>query len=138
MKKFLILIIFITSLFSNTSYAGYRGEGPVKLEDYMVNAYINWLRGGWGKKPTTFYVTTSGDDGFGWYCPEADCQAPSYSYQINICDRETGKECKLFGRRNTIVWKNGINPGKGKESRINTKWSDFEIRQRLKELGFTN
>ena len=55
MKKFLILIIFITSLFSNTSYAGYRGEGPVKLEDYMVNAYINWLRGGWGKKPMVFY-----------------------------------------------------------------------------------
>ena len=136
MKKLILLLILFTSLNINSSYAGYRGEGPLKLTSNMVDAYIHWLRGGWQKKPMVFYMTTSGDDGIGWYCPEADCQAPSYSQDISICERETGKECKLFSRKNAIIWKNGINPGKGKESRINTKWSDSEIRQRLKELGF--
>ena len=29
-----------------------------------------------------------------------------------------------------------INPGKGKASRISSKWSDAEIRAKLTELGF--
>ena len=136
MKKLILLLVLFTSLNINSSYAGYRGEGPLKLEPHMVDHYIKWLRGGWGKKPMVYYITTSGDDGMGWICAEATCQEPSYSYDIGICERETGQECKLFGRKNAIVWRNGINPGKGKESRMSTKWSDSEIRQRLKELGF--
>ena len=136
MKKIILKLVILTFLMMPHSNAGYKGEGPVKLEPYMVDYYINWLKGGWGKKPMVFYLTTSGDDGIGWYCAEHDCQSPSYSQDISICERETGKECKLFGRRNQIVWKNGINPGKGKESKINSKASDFEIKQRLKELGF--
>ena len=36
----------------------------------------------------------------------------------------------------TIKWDNDINPGKGKMSRINSKWTDQEIRDKLTELGF--
>ena len=42
----------------------------------------------------------------------------------------------MFASRRTIVWKNQINPGKGKISTINSKWSDTEIRAKLTELGF--
>ena len=82
---------------------------PCPVEELNLN-YINWLKGGWGKKPMVFYLTTSGDDGIGWYCAEHDCQSPSYSQDISICERETGKECKLFGRRNQIVWKKTFKP----------------------------
>jgi len=136
MKKIILSIILFLFLSIPNSNAGYKGEGPVKLDTYTVDAYINWLRGGWGKKPMVFYITLDGDYSVGWYCPEADCQSPSYSQDLSHCERLAGKECKLFGRRNQIVWKNGINPGKGKESKINSKAYDFEIRQRLKELGF--
>ena len=50
----------------------------------------------------------------------------------------TGKECKAFARQRTIKWKTDLNPGKGKVSMINSRWSDQEIRDKLKELGFTD
>ena len=46
------------------------------------------------------------------------------------------KECKVFAKRRIVKWKNDINPGKGKESKFNSKWSDTKIRERLNELGF--
>jgi len=35
-----------------------------------------------------------------------------------------------------VRWKNGINLGKGKASRFLSKWSEAEIKAKLKELGF--
>ena len=60
----------------------------------------------------------------------------SSSKDINDCEIATGKKCKKFARKRTIKWKNGINPGKGKMSRIDSK-IDFEgLKAKLTELGF--
>ena len=55
---------------------------------------------------------------------------------VKKCENRTGKKCKIFARRKLIKWKNGINPGKGKISKINPKWTDAQILSKLTELGF--
>ena len=64
------------------------------------------------------------------------CRSSVFSKSISLCEEQTGLECGLFARRYTILWKNGINPGKGKESTFKSKWSDDQIRAKLTELGF--
>ena len=50
--------------------------------------------------------------------------------------RDLPKNCKIFAKRRTIKWKNGINPGKGKMSRINSKLDLNGLKAKLTELGF--
>ena len=52
------------------------------------------------------------------------------------CERAYQIDCKAFARARTIKWKNGINPGKGKISKINSRLSDTEIKNQLRDLGF--
>jgi hypothetical protein len=48
----------------------------------------------------------------------------------------SGAKCALFARNRTVKWDNGINPGKGKASTFNSKWSESEFISKLTELGF--
>ena len=41
-----------------------------------------------------------------------------------------------FARKTSIRWKNGINPGKGKQSKFDSRMTDSEILAKLTELGF--
>ena len=83
------------------------------------------------------FLTLDGTDGVFWYCSEmTNCRSGSPSQEKLQCLQVTGKECAAFARKRTVKWENGINSGKGKTSRINSKWSDQEIRDKLKELGF--
>ena len=79
--------------------------------------------------PGTFVVTTDGEGAYYWYCSDGvgNCQPGSFKQKELKCAQYWQKECKAFAFQRTIKWKNGINPGKGKESRIKTKWSDKEI-----------
>ena len=142
MKKFyrisLFLIIFSLSFtFQSKSFASKYGTGELKLTKSMVDYFIQYIRGKQFKFPADFYVTIDGTDGVSWYCAEmTNCNPGSLSQDLAQCSRVTGKECKKFARKRTIKWNNGINPGKGKKSRINSKWSDQEIIDKLVELGF--
>ena len=69
-----------------------------------------------------------------WFCASGNCAMRSNP--ASVCEINAGQECKLFAHRRTIKWKNDINPGKGKASRIKSKWSEAEIRAKLTELGF--
>jgi hypothetical protein len=139
MKKLFILIIILLS-FSINSFAGSKnGTGELKLTDSMANYFINYIRGKQFKYPAVFYVTVDGTDGASWYCSEmTNCSPGSLVTDLKSCFQNTGKECKRFAIKRSIKWKNDINPGKGKISRINSKWSDQEIKAHLKELGFLN
>ena len=77
-----------------------------------------------------------GTDGVFWYCEYGSCQGGSASMDIKECERKTGKECAKFAKGRSVKWKNGINPGKGKESKFNSKMSDIEMTNKLKDLGF--
>ena len=136
MKK-ILGIVLISFLLSNTSNAGKYGTGELQLTESMVRYFIEYIRGGHAKSPSDFYLTTDGTDGTSWYCGQGlKCLEGNVSQDIADCERKTGKECKKFAFRRIIKWKNGINPGKGKASKINSKWSDEEIFAKLTELGF--
>ena len=137
MKKILSIII-LSLLLSSTSFAGVKkGKGEVKMSERSVQAFIQYIRGAKQMKPLTFIISSTGNWSFYWYCGHAaGCRAGNYMPTIRDCEESTSSECGLFARRYTILWKNGTNPGKGRASTINSKWSDTEIRAKLTELGF--
>ena len=135
MKKFLGILVLGTMLATSPAKSGAVGMGELKLHPAVVDHFIDWLKGGYGKKPMVFYVTIDGQHGDAWYCPEAACEPGGHTSRLKQCKIYFDKECKLFARRRTIVWKNDVNPG-GKKAKINSKWSRAEIIAKLKELGF--
>ena len=136
MKKLLVILVLGLLFISSSANAGSIGLGELKLSDTSVHWFIKYLKGGWGKKPLSFLVTIDGASPYFWYCPEANCVPGNSASEIKICEQyHNGQECKIFARRRTVKWKNGINKG-NKESIFNSKWSDAEIRAKLTELGF--
>ena len=137
MKKICILIIILSS-FSVNSFAGSsNGTGELKLSNSNVNSFIRYIRGEQSQFPAVFYVTVDGEYSTAWYCSEmTNCSSGSLVIDLKHCFQNTGQECKRFAIKRTIKWKNDINPGKGKISKINSKWSDQEIKAHLKKLGF--
>ena len=140
-KKNYILIIsifFLINININVAHSNPYGEGKLQLSENMVLYFIKYIRGkGANQNPSDFYITMDGTNGVYWTCYSSNnCQPGSAKEDIKYCERQTGKKCKKFARRRTVKWKNGINPGKGKVSKISSKLSDKEIRDKLNELGF--
>ena len=136
MKKIIGLLLINFFIFSGSSKAGPWGEGELQLTDGVAQYFIEFIKGKGRKKPADFYVTLYGTDAMYWYCGEGNCKPGSASQDIKICESKTGKKCKKFAFRRTVKWRNGINPGRGKESTFNSKWSDQEMLAKLTELGF--
>lgn len=136
--KKIIIFLFIYSSTISLSHASPWGKGELILEDWAADAFIEYVKGKIDKSPGVFLVATDGDGVSYWYCGDGlgNCQPGSYTQMILHCEQHWQKECKPFASKRTIKWKNGINPGKGKQSRINSKWSDNEIKDKLRELGF--
>ena len=135
----ILLILSVILLFGSNSNAGAKwGKGELKLNDFVVEKFIEYIKGKSSKSPYLFAVSV---DGWGYnyyYCPAGMNNCEGGDEQIlQECTRYSKDvECKLFARNRTIKWKNGINPGKGKASKISSKWSDQEIIAKLTELGF--
>lgn len=146
MKKFLGivvlgLILFLTS--SNKSFAIQGGYGELKLSNKVVDVFIKYIKGKSSKAPYIFAVALDGLEYQYWYCPAGlnNCRGGSPEAVIKDCEKYSrkygsGAKCGVFAHNRTIKWNNGINPGKGKESKINSRWSDEEILAKLTELGF--
>lgn len=139
MKRFLLVIIFGLLISANVNAASKWGKGELQLDDYVVEKLIEYLR---IKPPGTPWQFAVSIDGMGYnyyYCPTgANCGVGGTSGQIleECSSYSNGVQCLLFASRRSIRWKNGINPGKGKVSRLSGKWSDNEIKVKLTELGF--
>ena len=141
-KKFIFILalsISINLISTSNSSANKYGSGELKLSPMVVEYFIQYIRGKQSKYPAIFYVTLDGTDATYWYCSErTNCQSGSPSQERAVCLQATGQECRAFARQRTIKWKTDLNPGKGKISTINSRWTDQEIRNKLNELGFTN
>ena len=135
MKKYLVILVLGLLVISSPANSGTTGRGELKISENVFNAFLQYLRGGTSKKPDKFLVTIDGKNSYYWYCGHGTCVAGGDVGDIKICETYYDKECKVFARRRTIRWKNGINKG-GKQGKINSKWSDSEIRAKLTELGF--
>ena len=131
-------IVVLAILLSGNAYGGSKwGKGELKLDEYVVEKFIEYLRGNVTQTPYLFAVSK---DGWGYnyyYCPSGGgCEGGAEQILEECAKYSNNVECSLFARKRTIKWKNGINPGKGKASKISSSWSDAEIRNKLTELGF--
>ena len=141
MKKFLSVIFTALSILvvlTNTSFAAKWGKGELKMSDQIVDIFIEYIKGNQSKSPFLFAIAKDGSQFQYYYCSAGlnNCQGGD-AFIIKECNKYSeeygsGAECGLFSRNRTIKWKNGIN----KNTKINSKWSDSEIRAKLTELGF--
>ena len=134
MKKFLGILIAALLLVPTQVKAGSIGSGEIKLKPQAVQAWITYVKQ--KDQPRIFLVPIDGGSASWWYCPKGvNCVPGGATQEILKCERYHKKECKIFAKRRTIKWNNGINKG-NKESRFNSKMSDSEIKAKLTSLGF--
>ena len=114
------------------------GYGELKLSNKVLDVFIKYIKGKHTKAPHLFAISKDGLQYQYYYCQSGlgNCQGGDV-FIIKECNKYSeqyanGVECALFSRNRTIKWKNGIN----KNTKINSKWSDEEIRAKLTELGF--
>ena len=137
MNKFFKSLILSLFLITNAN-SGDIGEGELKMDDLLIDYFHQYITIKGGKSPETFVVATDGSYAMYWYCPTGSCRAGGDNVKIRQCEIKAGTACKTFARGKTIKWKNGINPGKGKVSKISSKLSFNELKSKLTELGFVD
>ena len=137
MKKLFLYIfsILVFCNFTNTANAKVDGEGELYLSQDVIKNFIKYIKV--KTYPHAFYVTIDGNFSTYYTCKVSDCSGGS-SGDIKYCEKKFNSKCKRFAKKNYIKWKNDINPGKGKTSKINKKWSDTKIYAKLVELSFVD
>ena len=142
MKKLLSIIFSVLTILlvlTNISFAAKKwGKGELKMSDQVIDIFIEYIKGKHTKAPHLFAISKDGLMYQYYYCSAGlgNCQGGD-TFIIEECNKYSeeyggGAECALFSRNRTIKWKNGIN----KNTKINSKWSDSEIRAKLTEIGF--
>ena len=146
--KYILKFFFLILFCNNTNAADkYVGSGDLKLADFDVEVLMKYLKPPAGQMPMTFFILSENGKAIWstyWYCPAGNCQTLSKKTASQKCTlaaekyykRSIFEECKVFANKRTIVWKNGINPGRGKVSRASSKWDEKKLRAKLTELGF--
>ena len=138
MRKSLLFII-INIFFLQTSYASSTkyGYGDLNLSDFVVDNFIRYVKGGHLEAPYLFAVSADGKQ-FNYYvCPAGLNNCGGGDERIlEECDSYSRKNggsgnCKIFARLRTIKWDNGSSRNK----KIKSKWSNAEIREKLKEYN---
>ena len=142
MKKFLGILILCLILFvtpTNISFAMEYGFGELKLSNQVVNAFIKFIKGRNQNSPYLFSVAIDGLQYQYWICPAGrnKCEDGNPTIVNKDCEKYSrkygsGAKCGVFAHKRTIRWDNKIN----NKTKINSKWSDEEIRAKLTELGF--
>ena len=123
-------------MFVPSSFAKSTGEGELKLNDNMIKYFHEYLKGKGQKRGMIFTIAIDGSYALYWYCPASQCTGSNPVQYNKICERKGGVECKVFAKGKYIKWKNGINVGKGKSSKVSGSVSFDELKARLTELGF--
>ena len=146
MKKVLsssFIILTMCLFLTNTTSAAEWGEGELKLSKRVLSKFITYVKNpNHSKAPHLFAVAKDGME-FQYYTCSAglnQCRGGDERI-IEECNgyskkHGSGAKCALFARNRTVKWDNGINPGKGKASKFNSKWSESEFISKLTELGF--
>ena len=129
----IISLLLVTNTLAESNW----GEGKLVLSNGVVKKFIEYVKGSHTKTPHLFAVSVDGKAFSYTYCSSGlNCEGGDEQI-LQYCSREAGDlECKLFARKRTIKWRNGVNPGKGKISKISSKWTEKEIFVKLTELGF--
>ena len=141
MKKLLRILILGLILFvtpTNISFAMEYGFGELKLSNQVVNAFIKYIKGRNQNSPYLFAVAIDGLEYQYFICSAGvnSCRESPIEV-IKSCEKYSkkygsGAKCAVFAHVRIIKWDNGIN----KNTTLNSKWSEQEIKAKLKELGF--
>ena len=137
MKKFLSILVIGLFLISPAN-SKVIGEGNLKMDDWLIEYFQQYIKTKGGNFPETFIVAEDGSYATFWYRPTGTCSVGDEANYNKLCAIEAKVDCKVFARKRTIKWKNGINPGKGKVSKISSKLSFNELKSKLTELGFVD
>ncbi len=138
MKNFVLIMMFFLffTIPANSTNHKTIGEGELKLSDGMIGYFQQYIQTKGGENPETFVIAIDGSYATYWVCPTANCSVGDEVNHIKLCEMKANVDCKVFARKRYIKWKNGINPGKGKVSKINSKLDFYELKLKLNELGF--
>jgi hypothetical protein len=138
MKKILSVVILLFLIFAPSSYSKTIGEGELKLNDEMIRYFQKYLLGKGNERPMVFTIAVDGSYATYWYCPVGQCVGENPNQFNRICEKDGGVECKIFAKGKYVKWKNGVNKGKGKSSKVTGRVSFDELKLRLAELGFVD
>ncbi len=158
------LLLFDSANSARKSY--YDGTGELVLSKEVVDNFIKYIKknlsGKKGDHPVTFWVTEDGENAY-WWTTDGNSCTRTWDNEIYIvskkgiitfgvadmcrgrqhiekfgqeCESYLEMECKIFAKQRIVTWDNDINPGRGKQSKFNSQWSDKEILSKLNELGF--
>ena len=141
MKKIFFYLLIILLTCSKAYSIRQDGSGKLKLSNKSIQHFKDYLRGktskaSKGNKPLVFWITEDGEGSYFWYCASGQCRGGSPTREKLACEEAYGKVCWRFARKSSIRWKNGINPGKGGQSKFSSLMSDQEIVAKLTSLGF--
>ena len=136
MQKLLTVVVLSLLVYVPSSFSKTTGEGELKLTDNIIEYFHEYLRGKGQKRGMIFTIATDGSYAMYWYCPATQCTGSNPVQYNKICEMKGGVECKVFAKGKYIKWKNGINVGKGKSSKVSGRVSFDELKARLTELGF--
>ena len=76
MKKILGIIVLSLLLSTSTFSANKNvGKGEVTLSSLVVQNFIKYIKGGYGNKPGSFWITIDGNNPYYWTCGEGSCQS---------------------------------------------------------------
>ena len=162
-----VLFIFYFNNSESGIKSYYDGSGPLKISNEVAKNFSDYvkktLKGKMGDKPVTFWVTEDGNNSYWWTTDGNSCER-TWDNEIYIvsrqgiitfgvadmcrgrqhiekfgdeCESYYNMECKIFAKERIITWDNGINPGRGKQSKFNSRWSEQKIFAKLNELGFS-
>ena len=138
MQKLLTVVVLSLLVYVPSSFSKATGEGELKLTDNIIEYFHEYLRGKGQKRGMIFTIATDGSYAMYWYCPATQCTGSNPVQYNKICEMKGGVECKVFAKGKYIKWKNGINVGKGKSSKVSGSVSFDELKARLTELGFVD
>ena len=138
MKKLSTVVILFFLIFAPSSYSKTIGEGELKLNDEMIRYFQKYLLGKGNQRPMVFTIAVDGSYATYWYCPVGQCVGENPKQFNRICEKDGGVECKIFAKGKYVKWKNGVNKGKGKSSKVSGRVSFDELKLRLAELGFVD
>lgn len=138
MKKLSTVVILFFLILVPSSYSKTIGEGELKLNDEMIRYFQKYLLGKGNERPMVFTIAIDGSYATYWYCPVGQCVGENPKQFNRICEKDGGVECKIFAKGRYVKWKNGVNKGKGKSSKVTGRVSFDELKLRLAELGFVD
>ena len=133
---YLFIVLGLGLVFSVNAKSKNIGEGDFDMDDSTVWYFLEYIKGKKNGQPIAFLVSVDGSFSLYWSCPTSNCSAGDEKSFIKHCEKQANGECKVFARGRYIKWKNGINPGKGKISKISSKLNFNELKSKLTELGF--